>query len=65
MMPHEVENHLQEEIQKLTEENNHIKERAKKLRAIEKELVSGASKPKKAPQSAKKFTNVSGKLGNL
>lgn len=38
VVPEEVQAQLQDEIDKLTSENSHIKDRNKKLRAIEKEL---------------------------
>jgi len=58
MMPSEVERHLQDEIDKLIEENSHIKERNSKLRAIETSLASGSKPPatKKAVSSMGKFS---------
>ena len=39
-LPHEVEQHLQDEVNKLTSENELMREKNKKLRAIEKELAA-------------------------
>ena len=58
-MPAEVHRQLQDEINKMGDENEAILERNKKLRAIEKEL-SIKQVSKKAPVN--KFSHVKGKL---
>jgi len=64
MMPEEVQAHLQDEIDVLITENEHIKERNKKLKVIESDMTQSA-KPKKAPpKPANKFSHVKGKLGS-
>jgi len=61
LLPAEVQRQLQDEINKMSGENEQMKERNKKLRAIEKELnIKNAAQ--KAP--ANKFAHVKGKLGN-
>ena len=59
MLPAEVQKQLQEEIDKLVQENDVIKQRNKKLKAIEKDL-SIKSITKK--DSTNKFAHVKGKL---
>ena len=61
MLPEDVQRQLQEEIDKINEENQLMKERNKKLRAIEKELAI-KHVTKKAPIN--KFAHVKGKLPN-
>jgi hypothetical protein len=61
MLPADVHRQLQEEINKMEEENLGMKDRNQKLRAIEKELII-RSVAKKAPVN--KFSHVKGKLAN-
>jgi TolA-binding protein len=58
-VPAEIQRQIQDEIDKLNNENNQMKERNKKLRAIEKEL-NIKHVTKKAP--ANKYSHVKGKL---
>jgi hypothetical protein len=59
MLPEDVQRQLQCEIDKIGEENRQMKERNRKLRAIEKELAI-KHVTKKAPVN--KFAHVKGKL---
>jgi len=61
MLPADVHRQLQEEINKMEDENLGMKDRNQKLRAIEKELII-RSVAKKAPVN--KFSHVKGKLAN-
>lgn len=60
-LPAEVHRQLEDEINKIGSENDAMKQRNKKLRAIEKEL-SVKQVTKKAPVN--KFAHVKGKLQN-
>lgn len=58
-IPAEVQRHLQDEVNKLSSENDQMRDKNKKLRAIEKELTA-KSITKKA--STNKYAHVKGKL---
>lgn len=61
MLPEDIQRQLQGEIDKINEENQMMKERNKKLKAIEKELAI-KHVTKKGPVN--KFSHVKGKLPN-
>lgn len=62
LVPAEVQRHLQDEVNKLSSENEQMRDKNKKLRAIEKELTA-KSITKKA--STNKYAHVKGKLSNI
>ena len=61
LLPAQVQRHLQDEVDKLTSENEQMRDKNKKLRAIEKELTA-KNITKKA--SANKYSHVKGKLAS-
>jgi hypothetical protein len=66
MMPDEVEDYLQEQIDEILKTNSHLKDQNHKLQSIQRDF--GSSKPP-APGSKKpstgKYSNVRGKLGDM